>query len=863
MGYEGEKLRSLAFPLGGIGTGHVAMCGDGGLRQWQIFNNINHTAHVPFSFFAVHAKRAGSLPQTRILQSKQRYDDVFEPAPSVSDHVVPPASRTLLEQLPSAEAIRFVGEYPVAEITYALPQLPIRVSLSAYSPFVPLDPDDSGLPAIIFHFTITNMTDKRVDASVLMNQQNAVGWDDSTEINWVFNPSFGGNRNRVVHRPDLAAIELTNPTLPDDHPRAGQIVIAALDESASAKAQWMDLRRLWADFASDGRLESTSVNRPPPRGRTVNAAIAASMQLEPQAEQRVTFLLTWYFPNRYVDWEQPTLEKQEHLGTNKLWLGNYYSSRFGSALEIAEYVRDNLTRFDDTVARFRKALYRSSLPPSLIDAASSQISVVRSPTCFRANDGRFYGFEGCLGASTEYMGARGGCCPLNCTHVWNYAMTVSRLFPQLERSMREIEWLHQQHETGYLPHRVVVPLSLRRPWDRYIGGPPYPALDGLLGAVLKSYREFRACGDVAWLASLWAHIRLALEHVIERYDQGDGIIHGPQPCTYDVEIEGPNSFIESLYLAALRAGEEMARVVGDVASVKRYRGLFRRARRAADTLLWDGEYYVHRYDPETESVQAYGRGCHADQLFGQWWAHSLGLGYVLPRAHVKRALLSIVRYNYKEHMADHQQFPRKYLRDDEAGLLNCTWPRGGKPEVPLLYSDEVWTGIEYEVAGALLFEDMVEEATAIITNVRKRHDGRLRSPWNEVECGDHYVRAMSSWELLEATAGYEHNASKGLLSFAPRISRENFSCFFATATGWGRYSQRLQARKLTAKLAVYGGEAKVRELRLSHSNARKATVMIGSRKVPLSFTHRRGCLSIRFKEMQTTGKDQTLRVSVE
>jgi hypothetical protein len=230
---------------------------------------------------------------------------------------------------------------------------------------------------------------------------------------------------------------------------------------------------------------------------------------------------------------------------------------------------------------------------------------------------------------------------------------------------------------------------------------------------------------------------------------------------------------------------------------------------------------------------------------------------------VRKALQSIFKHNYRKDFSGHQQFPRAYVKDDEAGLLNCTWPLGGKPETPLLYSDEVWTGIEYEVAGALLFEGMIEEALEILAAVRKRHDGRLRSPWNEVECGDHYVRAMSSWELLEATAGYEHNASKGLLSFAPRISRENFSCFFATATGWGRYSQRLQARKLTAKLAVYGGEAKVRELRLSHSNARKATVMIGSRKVPLSFTHRRGCLSIRFKEMQTTGKDQTLRVSVE
>ena len=860
--YTENQLRAVSFLLGGIGTGQVAICGDGGLRQWQIFNNIKHTAHVPFSFFGAYAREKGSRRVSVVLQSDAGYDEEFEPAPLVSDHLVPDASRLLLEQLPGVERIAFIGEYPVAGIQYSIPELPIHISLQAYSPFVPLDPDDSGLPAIVFHFKIANPTKERVEASILMSQQNAVGWDGLTEIDGSHHPDYGGNRNRSIRQNGLTAVEMTNLHLPNDHPHKGQMLIAALAGSGTACTQWTTLDGLWADFSADGILDDSRNNRPSPKGRTVNAAIACPISLEAGAEQNITFLLVWHFPNRYVDWEQPSLELEENIHKSKLWIGNHYASRFGSALDVAECVRDNIDRFDHVVARFRDAMFDSSLPPALVDAVSSQISVVRSPTCMRATDGRFYGFEGCCGASTETHGDRGGCCPLNCTHVWNYAMTVSRLFPELETSMREIEWLHQQHESGYLPHRVVLPLYLRRPWDRWVGGPPYPALDGLLGAILKSYREFRACGDKDWLARLWGHIRLALDHVMERYDRGDGIIHGPQPCTYDVQIEGPNSFIESLYLASLRAAEEMAKALGDKESARKYRDRFREGRKVADKLLWEGEYYIHRYDPETEAVQAYGRGCHSDQLFGQWWAHSLGLGNIFPRNRVRRALSSIVKYNRREKFSGHQQFPRKYVCDDEAGMLNCTWPKGERPETPLLYSDEVWTGIEYEVAGLLLFENMIDEALAIISTVRGRQDGRLRSPWNEVECGDHYVRAMSSWTLIEAAAGYLYDASKNLIEFAPRISAENFKCFFATSSGWGRYSQKKKGDTMTARLSVYWGEVSLYELRLEGVSHKNISAKIGRRNVPLAARRKGNRIAIRFVEPLVIEEDRSLTVKM-
>jgi hypothetical protein len=231
---------------------------------------------------------------------------------------------------------------------------------------------------------------------------------------------------------------------------------------------------------------------------------------------------------------------------------------------------------------------------------------------------------------------------------------------------------------------------------------------------------------------------------------------------------------------------------------------------------------------------------------------------------VRRALSSIVKYNCRKDFTEHQQFPRKYVRDDEAGMLNCTWPQGGRPETPLLYSDEVWTGIEYEVAGALLFEGMVDEALALVAAVRERHDGRLRSPWNEVECGDHYVRTMSSWMLLEAAAGYVHDASRNLIGFGPRISPEDFRCFFATASGWGRYSQQVRGDKMSAALSVYWGKVLVRELWLTSEDKRSSRISakLGATNIAFSGRIKGGRVIIRFREALVIEKDQSLRVSI-
>jgi len=818
--YRGEHLRALAMPLGGIGTGTIALAGDGGLRQWQIVHNVNHLAHVPLSFFAFWGRPDDEPSVARVLQSSALYDESgFKPPLTTNDHVVPAESRKLLARLPGVAELEFAGEYPLAQVRYKDGALPAELSLEAYSPFIPLNSKDSGLPAIIFEFQVKNSSTHGLECSLLATLQNLVGWDGHTPIVGVEHFAYGSNRNTLIRSAALTAIDMSNPRLPDDFPFQGHLVLATLAEDATYLTQWDNPEVLWGDFAEDGRLANLEGKQPSAEGRTWNSALAAHLRLAPGEERTVVFLIAWHFPNRYVNWSQPAITIRDTK--TKFWLGTMYGNWFTSAMDVAHYVRDNLARLRQETRLWRDTFYDSTLPYELLDCVSSQASIIRTPTCIWIQDGHLHGFEGCCGASTTHCEGS-GCCPLNCTHVWNYEQSLSRLFPDLERTMRHTDLEIQQHPSGYIPHRTILPFYLPRNWDRPIGGPENPALDGMLGTVLKTYREYRQGGGREWLVRLWPRVKKLMDYITRTHDpKEEGVIRDEQPNTYDISIYGANSFIGGLYLAALRAAEEMGKVAGDEATVRRYRAIFEKGRVSLPAEIWNGEYYIQKVDLEEHPKYEYATGCHADQLLGQWWAYQLDLGYILPEEQVRAVLGSIVKHNWREDFVGFKQAPRVFASEHDRGLLICTWPKGGRPQEPTLYSDEVFTGIEYEVAGVLLYEGRVEDALKILRGVRARYDGRERSPWNDIECGDHYARAMSSWTLLEAVAGLRYSAPDGLLAFAPKTTPENFRCLFIAAEGWGKFDQQISGKSQANSLTGAYGKIKLRTLELAYQGKTK------------------------------------------
>jgi len=762
--FHGRKGAQVAFPIGGIGTGTVSIGGRGDLRDWEIFNHPGKGKLLPMTFFAIWAREEGGEPVVKVLEGP------IQP-PYTGSHGL---DRRMVPGLPRLHHATFHGEYPFAWVHFNDPDLPVEIVMEAFNPFIPLNDRDSGIPVAIIRYYLENISQNPVEISLVGSLMNAVGYNGHGQINGPGGGWFGGNLTRFRRDGMLVGLMMTSSKYPEDDPAFGSMALTSWWDGETthtprwSRAGWFDeLQQFWDDFTHDGRLDPLP-EEPSPDGRTDIGSFGLIKRLAPGEKAPLTFAISWYFPNRVNEWNR------EEAVRGKL-LRNFYASIFQDAWHVAKYTFENLERLEGETRKFHRALFESTLPPYVLDAVSSQASIIRTNTCFRTDDGKFHAFEGC---SDEV-----GCCPLNCTHVWNYEQALAHLFPQLERTMRETDFLFNTDEEGHMAFRTLVPLGLAR-WNFK------PAADGQMGCIMKLYREWQLSGDDEFLRRIWPAAKRALEFAWKGWDADkDGVMEGEQHNTYDIEFYGPNPMMGTLYLGALLAGARMAEALGEKEKAEEYLELFEKGRRKLDELLWNGEYYVQKHEGVMTRKYQFGEGCLSDQMLGQWFAHVVGLGYLLPPERVKSAIKAVYRYNFRDSLLDHSNCQRTYALQDERGLLLCSWPHGGRPPFPFPYSDEVWTGIEYQVAAHLIYEGMLYEGLSIVKAARDRHDGERRNPWNEIECGDHYARAMSSWSVLLALSGYAYSAPQRAIYFAPRFRPHDFRCFWSTGSGWGTFSQ--------------------------------------------------------------------------
>ncbi|WP_433163450.1 GH116 family glycosyl-hydrolase [Kribbella sp. CA-247076] len=822
MHYSGDKLTHFALPLGGLGTGTVALAGNGALRQWQLHNIGNHEAFVPDSFFALRLSQVEPpLDDIRLLQGPLRQPTH---TPLVTDDVVPESERRLHQLLHPVGSATVSATYPRARVDYDT-DLPLDVSMEVFNPLVPTDAVASSQPVVAFTFTLRNTGDFPLHGLLAGALQNSVGWDGVTPIDGVSCCLYGGNTNRVRQSDQWTSLIMENTALALDHPGAGQLVLSTESTAALSYPQWSTPEQFVTYLAGRPTRRPYSADGPSAHGTTWNGALAAPFRLQPGETVQQRFLIAWHFPNRYVDFQQ--FGPRRDYGHSRFWLGNAYTRRTPDAVAVTDSFISTWSDLESGTAAWADAFEQSSLPGEAGSRLAALVADVRSPTVFQTADDTVLGFEGVLGASTGMWGGRyGGSCPLNCTHVWNYEQTLSRLFPSLERNMRDTEYDVMQAPEGYIPHRVIAPTYHRQLWDVVIGGPEEPALDGMLGAVLKTYREVRQGAGLEWLRHRWPNVERLLTHIRDKWDpSATGVLRGIQPSTHDIDLCGVNTFMGTLWLAALRAAEEMALLLGE--DGKDYRVLFEAGSKAYDELLFTGEYYRQVLAPEETRDFQWGDGCLADQLIGQWWAHQLDLGYVLPADHVKTALRNVVRHNLRVGFEGFDHPYRVFADGNDTGLLMCTWPHGGRPDVPTRYCDEVWTGSEYQVAAHCLYEGLVDEGFQILQGLWDRYDGSRRNPFNPIECGDHYIRNAAGWTVLEALAGFRYDALSGSVTFAPLdVARtdDHWQLPFVAATGWGVATSTAD----TLTLTCHAGRLTLRAVHLdSTPHPVDATVLPG------------------------------------
>lgn len=977
------ELYFIGMPIGGICTGQLYLGGDGRLWHWDIFN-------LPAS----DNWRSSQGPHyANPVRPSSPIEQGFALRVQIGDkHVTRPLDVTGFPQ------INFKGQYPIGFVEYRDPALPVEVDLEAFSPFIPGNADDSGLPCVILNYTLKNVSRETVEASISGWLQNTVAASAGDKINvqrrnvrarirdamafvcgaeagpakepaasdrpdivfedfekhnyegWVVTgtafgdgpvvvkdrPSYMGDLNaqgdRTVNthqtrngedvgKADTHIGTLTSPVFAiernfirfriggGNHPAQtcvnllidGAVVRTATGANNNRmRVEHFDVKEFagrratlqivdgwtggWGQVGvdeivftdtlrgDDVKLETlpdngtialavqaanlghflmldavdplqlpgsatASTNAPAPTEGTAHKPISALLggfRLNPGESRTITFIVAWHFDGLW--WDSLSF-LAEHRS-----LRRHYGTRFSDAQAVVDYVLANFDRLTSQTRLWHKTWYDSTLPHWFLDRTFATVSTLATATCYRFNNGRFYGWEGTY------------CCAGTCTHVWQYAQAIARTFPQLERATREmIDFGASFHDdTGLIDYRGEAAKEL--------------AVDGQAGTILRAYREHQMSADDAFLKKIYPRVRKALELLIARDKDADGILDDAQYNTLDTTWYGAIPWISSLYLAAVRAGEAMALEMHDAQFAEKCRAIAESGAKRMVEVMFNGESFVHRVDPAHPETNSTGNGIHTDQLLGQSWAHQLDLPRIVPLEPSRSALRAIYRYcftpdvgTYRARIERTIKGGRWYAMPGEGGVLMCTWPHGGIDSAAgksgdawaAVYFNECWTGYEYQAAAHMIREGLVEEGLAIVRMLHDRHHPAMRNPYNEVECSSHYARAMAGFGVYLAALGYQHHGPKGHLAFAPMLSPENFKAAFTAAEGWGTFTQRRGGGVQRCGIELRHGSLRLTQLDLDVAESKRvsaALVHLGSQRAAATFAQAGSRVAISFAE---------------
>jgi uncharacterized protein (DUF608 family) len=817
----------ISFPLGGVAAGCIGLGGRGQLRDWQIFNRPDYGRAAGYAFPAIWSKVDNGKPVVKVLES--RLMPPYEAPTGLS-----PAAVSGLERLDQAT---FTGEYPLARVAFKDRELPVQVMLEAFSPFVPLDAEESGLPVAVLRYRVSNPSTQTAEVSIAFSLDNPVGVDPRARTGNSSRPLLAKRTNEERSAGTVKGLLMTNPETDKESPLAGSVALAVLNAADGRftslrgwpRAKWWASPLLfWDDFSDDGQLG------PEAPERNAVGSLCLLREIAGGKEADFTFLVAWHFPNRtpaWCGWTAPVGEENTNIG-------NYYAGRFRDAWHVVEHAVEKLPELEKRMRRFLTAMRQTTIPAPVKEAAMANLSTLATPTCFRTADGRFRGFEGILDER--------GCCPGSCTHVWNYESATQYLFPTLARSMREATFDLAERLDG------VMPIRLWLPEGKQTDG--ITAADGTWGQIIKAYLDWQLSGDDAWMRRMWPKVKKAMEFSwVEGGWDGDrdGVAEGVQHNTYDVEFYGPNPMCGIYYLGALRAAAAMADKAGDSRFAEECRHLCAKGSKWIDENLFNGEYYVQKVhgvpvdkiakplrsrggaeDSENPDFQL-GEGCLVDQLVGQYVADFAFLGSLLDPAKIRKTLQSIYRYNYKRSLYRHNSVQRIFALNDERALIICDYAKVKRPKVPFPYFAEVMTGFEYSAAVLMLSNGMVKEGVECIENIRRRYDGERRNPWDEAECGRHYARAMAAWSAVVVLSGFEYRGAEKHLVVDPKVRPGNFSSFWSTATGWGTYDLSSSNNGSRFTLSLLYGRLPCRSVEIAASGTgTKSSATVGNEAIP-------------------------------
>lgn len=734
-----HKLDS-GVPLGGIGAGKVEIFPDGTLASFTHQNNwdnpigttggLNHVDARVGHHFAIWASGCaeGAEPVARLLQTAD------------------------IAGLPRIGEIEYAGEYPFAKLNYIDPALPVEVRLEAFSPVVPGNLRMSAMPVAIFVFTLTNSdTKSAVNVAIMATARNTVSaWNV-------------GRYNQAVSQGDVRGVLFSaDSPLPTDTAH-GTVCLAtpAWAGEVSYHNAWnlktldpfnLSLQNVdlapWDSFSVTGSLIIKEW-RPLPvspivqgEGIELGGAISVRARLKPGETKSIPFVLAWHMPNSHF--------------------GHVYENDYADAVQVAQTalgeldsLHEGASRWETCLAKARKGERCSSvdevregerhktckdsgssrgLPAWLDDAMRNNLYVLSSGSWWD-RDGRFALFE-----------ASRTCQLMNTVDVLYYAsIPVSWCYPKLQESSITLV-ANAQRNDGYVPHDLGRG-RIDYPSDGTTAPPRWKDLCPKF--VLMVYRDVLWWGGEKLLRRLYDRVKRAMLWAIGSDRNGDHLPdnEGADQTFDNWSFQGANSYTSSIYLAALLACERMAEAVGDHAFSQELRTRFILGQQSFERQLWNGKYYRVVASEQKRTMEH--EACTTGQLNGQWYAHMLDLGYILPREHVVSAVCAMLEMNGSV---------------SRFGAVNAVLPDGSVDRTNS-HSGNIWPGATYALASLAIYEGMVDEGLELARKVWANISDNVKSPWDQPDVidsitgkygfGDHYMRNMVVWAPAFALSKHE------------------------------------------------------------------------------------------------------------
>ena len=845
-----KDLKYIGMPVGGIGAGQVYLGGDGQLWYWDIFNIQRIQPGGPGDKFYIN-------PMTQDHQFNQGFAiRIKKLLPSFSTPIVKPLNNNGFSE------IKFKGEYPVGKISFKEPNFPVSVKLKAYTPFIPTDHKSSDFPAIVMEYTLSN--DSRTEVTVelfgwLQNMANfkMANAADGTHINTI------ARHENTIQLTTSSKVSAKNKDLPD----YGNMALTLIEgENAWGTPKTSDDLEFNLPEVSGTNEHSAEAAL----GQILTGAIGKELKLKPDERKTLTFIVSWYFPNvhRQESGLNP-LKNKENLRRN-------YSKKFSSAGHVAHSIIAKKEYYLKTTKVWNNTWYNSSLPTWFLDRTFANTSTLATSSCYilddltddRDNEGRFYTMEG------AYLGYG------TCTHVFHYEQALGRVFPNLARQLRtQIDYGLSFKSNGIIQYRGE--LDQGKHLD-YYDGSGY-AVDGQAGTILRAYREHTTSVNSNFLKEYWPKIKKSIEFMINHdaseTGRPDGILEGGQYNTLDRMWFGKIAWTSSMYNAAVQAGAIMANEIGDKRFANMCNRIVKSGKKNMTHLLFNGEYFINILDPENRRAPNTYIGCHIDQILGQSWAIQAGLPRILPKKESVSALKSIYKYNFQEDIGAYIDTAsiknvRFYALPGESGTVICSFPKGGIEKVSgrvnndweklsIGYYSESMTGFTYQAAAHMIGEGLVEEGMTMIKAINDRYAPSKRNPYNEVEYGNHYTRAMSSYGAFVAATGFKYHGPKSFLSFDPKVNPDNFKSAFITAQGWGSFvQQRIEGKQLNSITLSFGtlGLSSL-ELFLEKKINKEVIITMNGKPIEFNSNLKERKLTLKFKKI-TLSKGDKLRIHV-